>query len=268
MSPGPFTVFEDAVALRNNGQPFVMVTVTDLEGSAPCRPGFRMIVTGDGSTRGTVGGGALEKRATDDALRLLAGGTGTQTVVLDTGELGITPARVTLLFEPFQPADTVWVFGGGHVCQVLVPIVASLNFRVIVVDSRPEFARRELFAGAADVLCRDYTGAVDDIPDGAFVVITTHTHENDFGLLCDAARREPPFAYVGMIASAKKARRGHERLKQAGITPGPNVYTPIGLNLGGGGTAAEIALSIAAEIQAVRGGGTNVPHCREKVSFS
>ena len=92
--------------------------------------------------------------------------------------------------------------------------------------------------------------------------------ENDFNLLLESARREPPLPYVGMIGSAKKVRRAYDRLREAGVKPGPNVYTPIGLDLGGGGTAAEIALSIAAEIQAVRGGGTANAYCREKVPFS
>lgn len=191
-----------------------------------------------------------------------------QALSVDTAELGITPAEVTLLFESFAPADALWIFGGGHVCRSLVPLVTPLGFRVTVTDSRPEYARPGLFPGVTGARCRQYTGAIDDVPDGAFVVIMTHAHEYDFQLLRDAARREPPFAYVGMIGSVKKVSRAHEILREAGITPGTHVYTPIGLDLGAGGTAAEIALSIAAEIQAVRGGVPAANHCRGKVPFS
>jgi xanthine/CO dehydrogenase XdhC/CoxF family maturation factor len=62
--------------------------------------------------------------------------------------------------------------------------------------------------------------------------------------------------------------RAEELPRDAGVRPGHNVYTPIGLDLGGGGSAADIALSIASEIQAVRGGGAALAHRRENVPFS
>jgi xanthine dehydrogenase accessory factor len=268
MSFGPAAIFEQAVSLQKDGVPFVMVTVAGLEGSAPCKPGFRMIVLGDGGTHGTVGGGALEKKCVDDARQLLADGGGTLTKIVDTGKLGISKADVTLLFEPFLPADVLWIFGGGHVCQALIPMVAPLGFRIVVVDSRAEFARADRLPSAASVVHREYADAVQEIPDGAYVVIATHTHENDFNLLLEATRREPSLPYVGMIGSTKKVRRARDILRENDVTPGPNVYTPIGLDLGGGGTASEIALSIAAEMQTVRAGKESRNHCREKVPFS
>ncbi len=105
MINGPAEIFEQAVSLQRGGTPFVMVTVAGLKGSAPCNPGFRMIVLGDGRTSGTVGGGALEKKSVDDALQLLAAGGGPLTKIVDTAELGISKAEVTLLFEPFLPAS-------------------------------------------------------------------------------------------------------------------------------------------------------------------
>ena len=43
--------------------------------------------------------------------------------------------------EPLVQAGTVYIFGGGHVAQELVPVLAHVGFRCVVYDDRAEFAK-------------------------------------------------------------------------------------------------------------------------------
>ncbi len=154
---------------------------------------------------------------------------------------------------PLAVRQRVIVCGGGHVAQCLVPVLAGVDFRVIVVESRPEFARQELFPQAEKVLLVDYTdlsASVDLRPDD-FVVIMTHGHVHDYTLQEQLLRKE--YAYIGVMGSKRKIASVNERLAAAGISREAmeKVHTPIGVAIGAA-TPAEIAISVAAECIAVR----------------
>jgi len=256
-------ILERAVERAKAGEAVAIVTVIETSGSVPGKTGFRMIVT-PGETEGTVGGGALEKEAIREARELLAARASARTVRIKVSDIDMQcGGEVSIFIEPCRPAAALWIFGGGHIAKALVPMAAGAGFSVTVVDHRPEFADKARFPQASRTLSAPYAEAAGSMPPGAFVVIVTHGHAHDAEVLIESARIEPPLPYIGMIGSRHKVAATLETLRAAGVTPGPNLYTPIGLDLGGG-TPGEIALSIASEILGVLNGRRGLPHCRER----
>lgn len=156
---------------------------------------------------------------------------------------------------PAVTAGRVYVFGGGHVSQALVPAIAAVGFRTVVYDDRPEFSDSALFPQAEQVLCgsfEDLKSAITVTPDD-YVVIMTRGHQADYEVLSQVLRSGAK--YIGCIGSKRKLAVCRDRLIEAGFTAEEyqRVHAPIGLAIGAE-TPAEIAVSIAAELIAVRAG--------------
>lgn len=155
----------------------------------------------------------------------------------------------------FRAAPPLVICGGGHVAGKLCPLAASLDFPVTVIDDREEFARPSAFPGAAEVRCLDYDRVFEAFPAApdAFYVIVTRGHGGDLSCLRAALDRES--AYVGMIGSRGKVAAAFRALEAEGVPREKleTVHAPIGLAIGAQ-TPAEIAVSIAAELIAVRSG--------------
>ena len=161
----------------------------------------------------------------------------------------------TYYAEPIVRAGRVYLFGGGHVGQALVPVLAKVGFRVTVYDSRERVARPETFPEAERVIHGEYAriGELVAITAEDYVVIMTPGHQGDYEVLRQALRTEA--TYVGCIGSRKKVAATRERLLAAGISQKDveRVHSPIGLDIGAE-TPEEIAISVAAEMIAHRAG--------------
>lgn len=156
---------------------------------------------------------------------------------------------------PVVRAGRVYIFGGGHVSQALVPAAAAVGFRPVVYDDRPEFADKALFPLAERTLCgpfEELSRQVRVTPDD-YVVIMTRGHQADYQVLTQTLRSGAK--YLGCIGSKKKLAICRDRLLAAGFTAEEyaRVHAPIGLAIGAE-TPAEIAVSVTAELIAVRAG--------------
>ena len=156
---------------------------------------------------------------------------------------------------PAVRGGKVYIFGGGHVSQALVPAIAAVGFRPVVYDDRPEFAEAALFPQAEAALCGPFTALVEKIkvtPDD-YVVIMTRGHQADYEVLTQTLRSGAK--YIGCIGSKKKLSICRDRLLAAGFTAEEyaRVHAPIGLAIGAE-TPEEIAVSVTAEMIAVRAG--------------
>ena len=259
------TIFNEIFRLLEAGHDAVLITIVEAHGSAPTRVGDKMLVISEG-IRGTVGGGALEKLLIEKAQILLSSDHGGYLEKIDTNDIGMLCGGYVLAFmEPLRSGQNLWIFGGGHIAKALVPMVEVLGFRVTVVDNRKEFAFKERFNGKAHTLVGDYSALVSRIPQGAFSVIVTHGHRHDKEILKNLAQIEPKLPYIGMIGSRHKVSKIIDEITVEGIELGSNLFAPIGLELGGN-SPAQIALSIASEIQVVSHGKTGLPHCRNRLS--
>ena len=143
--------------------------------------------------------------------------------------------------------------GGGHVSLELAHIAARLEFEVVVIDDRPEFANDARFPMVHQVLCMPFDEALDQLGsrDTDFYAILTRGHAFDKECLAHVLRGQ--YAYVGMIGSRTKVAAVYKALREEGFSQEmlDGVHSPIGLSIGGQ-TPAEIAMSIAAQLVQVR----------------
>ena len=176
-------------------------------------------------------------------------------------KLGSKPAQMDIggsvwYTEELLRPGRVFVFGGGHVAQELVPALARVGFRCVVIEDRPDFAKPELFQGVEETRLI----AVDELPKIAkevtkddYVCIMTRGHKDDFEV--QRWILGTPARYIGVIGSANKKKGVFDRLRAYGYTDADfaRVTAPIGLDIGGE-TPAEIAVSITAQLIMVRAG--------------
>jgi xanthine dehydrogenase accessory factor len=155
--------------------------------------------------------------------------------------------------EPFVPAGQVFVFGGGHISQELIPLLSRLDFRTVVFEERAEFCSAKLFPTADSLILGNFE-RIDDFavltPDD-YAVVVTRGHTSDFAVQRQVLSKD--IAYAGVIGSRGKIARVSARLRDAGIAEAriQSVHAPIGLAIKAQ-TPAEIAVSIAAELVLVR----------------
>jgi xanthine dehydrogenase accessory factor len=173
--------------------------------------------------------------------------------------VGSCGASLEVFVEPLRPEPRLLVAGSGYVAQALARLAVPLGWRVTLLDDRSEFM---LGAGAKlpEVVETDVGDLVELLvkrhPNpGTAVVVVTRGHRSDGDAL--RAALGTTAGYVGMIGSASKVRKIFRTLLKEGTTPETlrQVHAPIGLDLGAE-TPDEIALSIAAELQMWRRGGT------------
>ncbi|MGE4352785.1 MAG: XdhC family protein [Oscillospiraceae bacterium] len=252
------------LALEDRGEGYVLVTVAEADGSAPRNEG-RMLVLENGKTYGTIGGGAIELVAARDAFDCLEGGEN-RLQAYDLASLGMTcGGKMSLMYQCFAPGSVLLICGGGHVSAKLSAMAHIMGYHVIVADDRSESAIAEALSNADRFIpVSDYYADIKTVklPANAYIVIATYGHEHDGEAL--AAALEKNAAYVGMIGSVKKIGTIFDALMQKGYTQEQlkDVYSPIGLGLGGQ-TPEDIALSILAEMQIIRCGGSGA-HMRDK----
>ncbi len=162
----------------------------------------------------------------------------------------------TLIADPGQNAPRLFILGAGHVARPTAHFAAAVDFDVVVLDDRPEFASTERFPDATAVkTISGFDDAFENltVDDDAFIVIVTRGHLHDRTVLAQALRT--PAAYIGMIGSRRKRDAIFESLLHDGFTSDDiaRVHSPIGLSIGAN-TPEEIAVSIVAELIAVRAG--------------
>ena len=261
-------IFQRVAELRQMGVPFTLATVVHAEDSTPRSTGARMIVYQDGTTEETVGGGALEKRVIEDAVQFLADGKSERVVYdLGTGKEGVATGmicggRVEVLLESFRIGTKLFIFGAGHVGRKLAELAEVLGIAFWMIDNREDYARVELFPGAAGVIHAEFRESFERLPidENSYVIIVTYGHQYDGVCLEEAVKT--PARYIGMIGSKKKVKTLLETLSKKGMkVDDQRIFAPIGLNLGDN-SPGEIGISILAEILKLKSGG-NGGHMRE-----
>jgi xanthine dehydrogenase accessory factor len=168
----------------------------------------------------------------------------------------ICGGKVEVFLEPIT-APSLVLFGGGHVSKAVAHLAARVGFRILVTDDRPEYASRDRFPMAAQTRVEfvDVAARTLAIDRSTFVLVMTRTHADDRVILEELWKRRAEPRYLGMIGSGTKARLTFDQLAAAGVDKGwlKRVRTPVGLRIGAR-TADEIAVSIVAEMIAVRRG--------------
>ncbi len=244
MNQNPIVRLSEAI---QNKQPAVLVTVIEVKGASPARPGAQIVLLADGTTGGTVGGGKLEAAIIADAQALLIDGLPrlAHYALTESGEDAVGTlcgGEVRVFLQPFRPPPQLIIVGGGHIGKPLMIMGEAAGFDVSVVDVEP---------GRADVP----ELATINMTEDSYVVLITTDHISDEAALRDVITS--PARYIGMIGSRAKCQTILNHLSETGHSEQElrRVYAPIGLELGGA-APEEIAVAILAEIVAVRKGGS------------
>ncbi len=244
-------------------EPVVLVRVAEVLGSAPREAGAAMLV-GDRDTEGTIGGGALEWRATALARDMLAIGEGRRRVTLPLGpalgqccggqvtlELLATDRRTarTVLAREAPDRPLVVLYGAGHVGRAVAGLLATLPCRLRWLDPREGIFPPEIPDHLEAGRLASPQAAVAEAPAGAFHLVMTHSHALDY-VLVETLLRRGDFAWLGLIGSATKRRRFERRLRAAGIAAGilTRLVCPIGIAGITGKQPAVIAVATAAQL--------------------
>ncbi|HWE23916.1 MAG TPA: XdhC family protein, partial [Myxococcales bacterium] len=166
-------LFAEAARRATAREPFALCTVVATQQSAPRDAGAKMLVAADGSISGTIGGGPLEASVIFEAVQLLRseGESGIRRFALTTAGDAAEPlpaipppgedlgmkcgGQVTVFIDVVRPAPRMLLYGAGHVGERVAKVAADAGFDVVVIDDRPEFARRDRFPGVSDVRCAE-----------------------------------------------------------------------------------------------------------------
>ena len=311
------------LAALARGERAALCSVLASSGSAPRGAGAKMAVFEDGSTLGTIGGGAVEQLCTQRALEAMKSGENElasyELHPNDVSDIGmICGGRVTVYFQLFSPqaaadiavlrrwrekldesidlwlllalegervrefrvltrgeipqerredfttralwrdglyieplarAGRVYIFGGGHVGCALVPVLASVGFRVTMYDDRAALAKPERYPSADAVICGSFADIFARVQLTAddYAVVMTPGHQADYEILTQVLRSEA--TYIGCIGSRGKVAKTRERLLSDGFDEREiaRIHAPIGLPILAE-TPEEIAVSVAAEM--------------------
>ena len=260
-----------AEALKR-GESAALVTVIRSQGSTPQRAGAKMLVFADGRTVGTIGGGCYENEAIGKARLAIADGKAAllhfelnDDFAQDNGL--ICGGRMDVHVDPLLPDPRLYVVGAGHVGYHLARIAGEAGFRLHIIDDREKFANPDRFPGAEIVVdsIPDWLHRAD-IPPGGFVVVLTRGHQHDLDAMRALAARD--LRYLGLIGSRAKVARIYAELLKEGMPAEclERVRAPIGFEIGAV-TPAEIAVSILAELIAVRRGAETAQLSMKRVNL-
>jgi xanthine dehydrogenase accessory factor len=253
-------VLQAVTQALGRGEAVALVTIIRTQGSTPQRVGAKMAVFADGRTVGTIGGGCYEHDAfwkAREALNTRRPQVFRYELSDDLAEESglICGGQMEVYVEPLEPAPRLYLIGAGHVAQQLAHVAHRAGFRLHVIDDREKFANPERFPDANEIVVDDIPDWLRqaDLPSLAYVVILTRGHRHDLDALRSLVSRD--FRYLGLIGSRAKAARLFDVLHAEGIPVERlhQVHVPVGLDIGAV-TPEEIAISIAAELIAVRHG--------------
>jgi xanthine dehydrogenase accessory factor len=264
-------IFEEIVMMRRTGRRGALATIVHTNGSIPSYESSRMLVRDDGSIAGTVGGGCVEAEVWAAAKEVIE----TEQPRKMTFNLNhdaaydaglICGGTLEIFVEPILPQPTLYLFGGGHVSTAVARVAHQAGFAIGIIDDRESFANAERFPIASEVHT-SFAEAYEKIQpnSSSFLVIVTRGHKDDMRVLAWAVGTEA--RYIGMIGSKRKVMSVYRALEKEGFAPEKfdRVYAPVGLDIGAL-TPEEIAVSIVAELIAVRRNAPNLPHKSIKLS--
>lgn len=243
-----------------HGRPVALATVVEHPDDSWL--GRRLVVRPD-SVDGTLGLQRADHAVTDDARGLLASGTNQ---ILSYGPEGQRmDSGMKVFVSSFQPKPRMIVFGAIDFASAVARQAAMIGYHVTVCDARPVFATKARFKEADEVVVswphRYLTREVEAgrIDNRTVICVLTHDPKFDVPVLDIALRLdggERPF-YIGAMGSRRTHEDRLDRLREVGLSDEhfEHFHSPIGLDLRGR-TPEETAVAVAAEIIALRWGGS------------
>ncbi len=154
-----------------------------------------------------------------------------------------------IFLEAVEPDDVLYLFGAGHVSTFIAPLAKMVGFYVVVIDDRKEFANKDRFPSADEILALPFLDAFKQITvnPSSYVAIVTRGHIYDHEVLRFALQQSS--GYIGMIGSRRKRDLIYQSLMEEGFSEQrlKEVHSPIGIDIDAE-TPEEIAISIVGEL--------------------
>ena len=242
--------FAEILATAGESTPAVAL-LTILAATAPYNVGDKILISEDGAILAKTTGAVVEPEWQKLGRRVAASGECRWIKLAND---------VEIFAEGFAAPPLLILVGAGHVNTAVARLAAMLDYRLAVIDDRPEFASAERFPEAETVLAADYAEALQSlqVPANSMIIIATRGHKYDDRAL--AAALQTPARFIGLLGSKRKVLTIYRNLLQDGadFERLRQVHAPIGLNIGAM-TPAELAVSIMAEIILLRRGGDGQP---------
>ncbi|MDO5864395.1 MULTISPECIES: XdhC/CoxI family protein [Paenarthrobacter] len=216
--------------------------------------GAHMMVTAD-SARGSFGEHSLDHSVTEVSQGMLAQGLNGVVHVGRHGERRMED--ITVFVESFAPSPEMIVFGAIDFAAAVVRMGKFLGYHVTLCDARPVFATRQRFPEADEIVVEWPHKFLQSrtVDERTVLCVLTHDPKFDVPLLVEALRTKA--AYIGAMGSRRTHLDRLDKLRGAGVSAAEleRLSSPIGLDLRGR-TPEETAVSIAAEIIALKWGGS------------
>jgi xanthine dehydrogenase accessory factor len=255
--PSDLEILSQATRLVERGKSLALCTVVEKKGSGPRGVGAKMIISEDGTTYGTIGGGNVERALVDECLKAIKERKSRKVTfnlsksqkegTVETGM--ICGGELTVLADVIEPTPRLIIVGAGHVALPLAKLASTVGFKVIIVDDERKLANKEQFPTAESIIAGDFTQVLStfDLNSNDFVVIAHGEPEHDYTALKSMMDKNP--AYVGLLGSRTKAAILTQRLREQGISDAQlrALHAPLGLDIGAE-TPEEIGISILAQI--------------------
>ena len=220
-----------------------IVVATPIDGA----PGA-LTLDEDGASTGSLGDAALDAEGRAIASDVLRSGSRDATLTTPSGTRRV-------FFDRYAPPTTLVIVGAGQIAMSLTAFARELDMRTIIVDGRDRYATRERFPYADSIRIGMPSEIVSEVvpTQRVAVVLVAHDYKYELPVLRQLLRA--PVGYLGMLGSKKRAAAVRDLLRAEGFSDEElaRVRTPVGLDLGGK-SPPEVALSILAEIVAVRSG--------------
>ena len=258
--------FSTAHKLLDQGVPFATATVVRAEKPTSGKPGDKAIVTVGGVLHGWIGGSCAQPTVVKVALQSLADGeprlvrlSSDPTIARRDGLLDLpmtcySGGLLEIYIEAHLPLPRLLIVGNLPVAQALAKLGRDMNYRVIVADLDTQGAG---FVAVNEVLT-ELAAIPSHINSLTYVVVASHGNYDEIAL--EEALRSNA-AYVGLVASKRRAESVKEYLRAQGISEVQLnlLKSPAGLDIGAR-RGDEIALSIMAEIVQLRRSAENIDY--------
>ncbi len=240
-------IYEAILQTYKDKKRAVLAMMTEANGSVPQKTGSMMLLQKDQVT-GTIGGGKIEFEVTKEMQGLLGKyfSPYKKRFHLTKENFGMQcGGNAEIFFQPVGAWFTCHIFGAGHICQELQPILKKMDFTLNIYDNREQYARERSFP--VEVIDYNKISQKMNIQPLDCVVIITHSHAHDEICLKNCLQFSP--AYLGMIGSKNKVKEIFQRLEKEGYPAEKlnKVDSPIGIPLPSR-TPIEVAISIAARL--------------------
>ncbi len=249
-------LFSEIERIRRSEKQGALCIIVQAKGSTPRKVGARMIVKEDGSILGTIGGGNLEKKVIENAIRQIEKNEPKlyKHDLLHQHNM-CCGGSIEIYIEPIQKMNKLYIFGAGHTGHALAKIAIKMDFDIYIIDDRKSHLN-DINIDSINKMNLDYKKVLPTLPfdEKTYITIMTYEHSHDRDILSYCIRQ--PYAYLGMIGSERKVKLTKKMFVEGNLATKKeleNVDMPMGISINAEGPE-EIAISILAKLIAVKNG--------------